>query len=86
MNKTAFYADLNHDMRALLAGETLFLAAMGNFSALLYGRLQGANWAGFYLLSADGSQHLGAEAFSGQNRLRAHSSGQRRLRHSDGAG
>nr|MBA2816836.1 Free methionine-R-sulfoxide reductase [Candidatus Pantoea persica] len=35
MNKTAFYADLNRDMRALLEGETSFLAALGNFSALL---------------------------------------------------
>ncbi len=51
MNKTAFYADLNRDMRALLTGETSFLAAMGNFSALVYERLDGVNWAGFYLLT-----------------------------------
>ncbi len=59
MNKTAFYADLNRDMRALLAGETAFLAAMGNFSALLYERLDGVNWAGFYLLTEADTLVLG---------------------------
>lgn len=59
MNKTAFYADLNRDMRALLAGETAFLAAMGNFSALLYERLEGVNWAGFYLLTEADTLVLG---------------------------
>ncbi len=59
MNKTAFYADLDRDMRALLAGETAFLAAMGNFSALLYERLEGVNWAGFYLLTEADTLVLG---------------------------
>ena len=59
MNKTAFYADLNRDMRALLAGETSFLAALGNFSALLYERLDGVNWAGFYLLTEADTLVLG---------------------------
>lgn len=59
MNKKAFYEDLNRDMRALLAGETSFLAALGNCSALLYERLEGVNWAGFYLLTEADTLVLG---------------------------
>ncbi|WP_130835216.1 GAF domain-containing protein [[Erwinia] mediterraneensis] len=59
MNKKAFYEDLNRDMRALLAGETSFLAALGNCSALLYERLEGVNWAGFYLLTEPDTLVLG---------------------------
>ncbi|WP_312241293.1 GAF domain-containing protein [Pantoea sp.] len=59
MNKKAFYDDLNRDMRALLAGETSFLAALGNCSALLYERLEGVNWAGFYLLTEPETLVLG---------------------------
>jgi len=54
MNKKAFYEDLNRDARALLAGETSFLAALANCSALLFERLEGVNWAGFYLLTEKG--------------------------------
>lgn len=50
MNKTEFYADLNRDFNALMAGETSFLATLANTSALLYERLADVNWAGFYLL------------------------------------
>ena len=49
MNKTEFYADLNRDFQALMAGETSFLATLANTSALLYERLSDVNWAGFYL-------------------------------------
>nr|WP_314426552.1 GAF domain-containing protein [uncultured Erwinia sp.] len=59
MTKTEFYSDLNRDMRALLTGETSFLAAMGNCSALLYERLEGVNWAGFYLLTEENTLVLG---------------------------
>ncbi|WP_017347189.1 GAF domain-containing protein [Pantoea sp. A4] len=59
MNKTDFYADLNRDMRALLSGETAFLAALGNFSALVYERLDGLNWVGFYLLTEADTLVLG---------------------------
>lgn len=59
MNKKAFYEDLNRDVRALLAGETSFLAAMGNCSALLFERLEGVNWAGFYLLTEPNTLVLG---------------------------
>ncbi|NIG13363.1 GAF domain-containing protein [Pantoea sp. Cy-640] len=59
MNKKAFYEDLNRDVRALLAGETSFLAALGNCSALLFERLEGVNWAGFYLLTEPETLVLG---------------------------
>jgi putative methionine-R-sulfoxide reductase with GAF domain len=47
MNKTEFYADLNRDFKALMAGETSFLATLANTSALLFERLSDVNWAGF---------------------------------------
>ncbi|MEO3988316.1 GAF domain-containing protein [Pseudocitrobacter cyperus] len=53
MNKTEFYADLNRDFQALMAGETSFLAVISNTSALLFERLTDVNWAGFYLLEGD---------------------------------
>ncbi|MCU5775819.1 GAF domain-containing protein [Erwiniaceae bacterium BAC15a-03b] len=59
MNKQEFYADLNRDLRALIAGESSFLAVMGNCSALLYERLDGVNWAGFYLLTEENTLVLG---------------------------
>ncbi|MBV4365073.1 GAF domain-containing protein [Erwinia sp. BNK-24-b] len=59
MTKKEFYSDLNRDLRALIAGETSFLAAMGNCSALLFERLEGVNWAGFYLLTEENTLVLG---------------------------
>ncbi|AIX73558.1 GAF domain-containing protein [Pantoea sp. PSNIH4] len=59
MNKQEFYHDLNRDLRALIAGETSFLAALGNSSALLFERLEGVNWAGFYLLTEEKTLVLG---------------------------
>ncbi|EMO7188585.1 GAF domain-containing protein [Pluralibacter gergoviae] len=53
MSKIAFYAELNRDFQALMAGETSFLATLSNTSALLYERLSDVNWAGFYLLEGD---------------------------------
>ncbi|XWJ90371.1 GAF domain-containing protein [Phytobacter ursingii] len=53
MNKIEFYADLNRDFQALMAGETSFLATLANTSALLFERLSEVNWAGFYLLEGD---------------------------------
>ncbi|ANG93174.1 GAF domain-containing protein [Enterobacteriaceae bacterium 155047] len=53
MNKTEFYADLNRDFKALVAGETSFIATLANTSALLFERLSEVNWAGFYLLEGD---------------------------------
>lgn len=51
MNKAEFYADLNRDFNALMAGETSFLATLANTSALLYERLTDVNWAGFICLT-----------------------------------
>ena len=62
MNKSEFYADLNRDFQALMAGETSFLAMISNTSALLFERLTDVNWAGFYLLEA------GLRADSGRTR------------------
>jgi GAF domain-containing protein len=53
MSKTEFYADLNRDFKALMAGETSFLATLANTSALLFERLSEVNWAGFYLLEGE---------------------------------
>ncbi|EIX9097564.1 TPA: GAF domain-containing protein [Klebsiella pneumoniae] len=53
MSKTEFYADLNRDFQALMAGETSFLAMIANTSALLFERLSEVNWAGFYILEGD---------------------------------
>ena len=53
MSKIAFYAELNRDFKAFMAGETSFLATLSNTSALLYERLSDVNWAGFYLLEGD---------------------------------
>ena len=53
MNKSEFYADLNRDFQALMAGETSFLATLANTSALLFERLTEVNWAGFYLLEGE---------------------------------
>lgn len=51
MNKTVFYDELTQDMASLLEGERSFLTVMANSCALLFERLEGVNWAGFYLLS-----------------------------------
>lgn len=53
MSKEQFYAELNRDFSALMAGETSFLAVLANTSALLFERLSEVNWAGFYLLEGD---------------------------------
>jgi L-methionine (R)-S-oxide reductase len=50
MTKEAFYTELKRDLNALIAGENNFIATLSNVSALLYERLEGVNWAGFYLM------------------------------------
>ncbi|MHA7847064.1 GAF domain-containing protein [Serratia sp. D1N4] len=54
MTKEQFYAELKRDLGALLEGETHFIAALSNASALLNERLADVNWVGFYLM--DGNQ------------------------------
>nr|WP_113869044.1 GAF domain-containing protein [Brenneria salicis]NMN91511.1 GAF domain-containing protein [Brenneria salicis ATCC 15712 = DSM 30166]RBP58423.1 GAF domain-containing protein [Brenneria salicis ATCC 15712 = DSM 30166]RLM29350.1 Free methionine-R-sulfoxide reductase [Brenneria salicis ATCC 15712 = DSM 30166] len=53
MNKHAFYKELVSDLSALIAGEHRFITILSNSSALLFERLDGVNWAGFYLLEND---------------------------------
>lgn len=50
MNKEAFYTELKRDLSALIAGENNFIATLSNASALLFERLEGVNWVGFYLM------------------------------------
>ena len=76
MSKTEFYADLNRDFQALMAGETSFLAMIANTSALLFERLGEVNWAGFY---------PGAGAVPGQTCLRPDPGWARRMRRGGGA-
>ncbi|AVJ17374.1 GAF domain-containing protein [Serratia rhizosphaerae] len=54
MTKEQFYAEFKRDLCALLDGETNFIAALSNASALINERLDAVNWAGFYLM--DGQQ------------------------------
>lgn len=53
MKKEQFYNELERDLTALIAGEDRFLTILSNSSALLFERLDGVNWAGFYLLEGD---------------------------------
>ncbi|QYD73159.1 GAF domain-containing protein [Paraburkholderia edwinii] len=56
--KPAFYAELEQQARALLAGETNQTANAANFAALLYHTMPQLNWAGFYFLD-DGELVVG---------------------------
>lgn len=47
-DKAAFYAELERQLRALLAGEQDFIANAANTAALLYHSLPEVNWLGFY--------------------------------------
>lgn len=76
MNKTEFYADLNRDFNALMAGETSFLATLANTSALLYERLTD-KLGRFYLLEDDTL----VLTISGQNCLCPDTRRARRVRH-----
>lgn len=57
-SKAELYSDLQSQLRALLEGETDFIANAANFSSLLYHSLPDVNWAGLYLLK-DGELVLG---------------------------
>ena len=58
LSKSAAYAELHAQLRALFADERNGLANAANMSALLYQGLPGLNWAGFYFLQ-DGELVLG---------------------------
>lgn len=79
MNKQEFYQDLIRDMSSLIADENRFITILSNSSALLFERLDGVNWAGFYLLDNDTL----SEAVSGQGCLCAYSCWQRCMRCGD---
>ena len=48
--KAQFYSALHDELRALIAGESDWIANLANASAVLYHSLEQVNWAGFYLL------------------------------------
>jgi len=49
-DKSALYAQLEQQLRALLVGERDFIANAANTAALLYHGLPDVNWVGFYRL------------------------------------
>ena len=51
--KTELYDELAAQLRALLEGETDFIANAANFAALIYHAVPDLNWAGFYLLKGN---------------------------------
>ncbi|HLY01070.1 MAG TPA: GAF domain-containing protein [Candidatus Cybelea sp.] len=61
---TELYERLEAQARALLDGESDFIANAGNFAALIYHELPDLNWAGFYLATPPGDLVLGP--FSGR--------------------
>ncbi len=48
-SKREHYAELQQQLRGMLAGESNLIANAANFSALVYHSLAEINWAGFYL-------------------------------------
>src|SRR5437764_1848443 len=58
MDKRAVYDELAAELGSLLAGESDLVANAANTAALIYDRLPGLNWAGFYFLK-DGELVLG---------------------------
>ena len=59
MSKSEFYQDMSRDLGALNCGERAFLPILANCSALLFERMAGLNWVGFYLLSEQDTLVLG---------------------------
>src|SRR5947207_13872020 len=52
-SKAERYAQLQLQLRSLLAGERDFIANAANLASLLYHSLPDLNWAGFYLIKGD---------------------------------
>jgi L-methionine (R)-S-oxide reductase len=50
LDKPALYAELEANLRGLLAGERDLIASAANMASLLYWSLPDLNWAGFYLV------------------------------------
>lgn len=53
-DKSQLYELLSAQLCALTEGERHFLPNLANASALIYHALEGVNWVGFYLSTADG--------------------------------
>src|SRR5260370_30713330 len=49
-DKNSLYPEIHQALRAVLTGETDFIANLANAAALLFWNLPAINWAGFYLL------------------------------------
>jgi len=49
-DKSSLYPEIHQTLRAVLTGETDFIANLANSAALLFWSLPAINWAGFYLL------------------------------------
>ncbi len=64
-DKSAAYATLARELRALLAGEADLVACTANAAALIYWSLPDLNWAGFYLVDR-GSGDLLVGPFQGK--------------------
>ena len=59
ITKLDFYAELCGQVSTLLSGETDPIANAANMSALLFHRMPGLNWAGFYFLQSEEELVLG---------------------------
>lgn len=53
LSKPALYREIESQLSGLIAGERNGIANAANFSALLFDRLEGLNWAGFYFMDAE---------------------------------
>jgi GAF domain-containing protein len=53
LSKPALYREIEAQLTGLIAGERNGIANAANFSALLFDRLEGLNWAGFYFIDAE---------------------------------
>ena len=47
-DKLDFYQEVEGQVQAIIAGETVLIANMANVSALLFDRLEDVSWVGFY--------------------------------------
>lgn len=51
--KEQLYEELGQEVGAILEGETDMIANLANVASLVYNKLPGVNWAGFYLLKGE---------------------------------
>jgi GAF domain-containing protein len=53
LSKPALYREIELQLRGLIEGERNGIANAANFAALLFDRLEGLNWAGFYFIDRE---------------------------------